>query len=200
MRQLPHTYDVLFERLVPGTNTQFIRALSWMESGMNPRNVTPAGSSWGHRGLMQVGRENTDDYNTEHGTHWTKADVLEPEKNVRVFADTLGRIRRVYARTKIPETPEFLAMGWNSGYGAVSRIAKYLRAHDLSVTRDNVFRYAEKSGERGAKTLFSPAKLKWQRGVVSLYRNQLGGGTTPPRTTGGTGWLVLVALVMLSRG
>lgn len=199
MKKLPTKYDALFQRIVPGTNTQFLRALSYRESRMNPRDVTPKGSSWGHRGLMQVGRENVEDFNKKHGTAWSKTDVFDPEKNIRVFADTLGRIRRVYARTSIPETPEFIVMGWNSGYGAVERIAKWLRAHELRVTRDNVFRYAEKSGERSAALLFSPAKLRWQRSVVALYKDLLGGGTTPPRTTGGRGWLLLLMVLALAK-
>lgn len=169
-----------------------------MESGLNPNNITPPGAAEGARGLMQVTQVNRVDYNQAHGTAWSAADMLRPRPNVKVFADTVGRMLRVFRaqgllRAGVPTSPAELLLvtaGWNSGYGDLVRIARWLRDHDRPITHDNLFRYAPEALSDPHR--WTDAKRDWQRRVVQLYETQPPAGSG----TGGLGWILLLLLTM----
>lgn len=185
---LSRKYDRLFLQLVP-MPLWWTRALSYMESGLNPMNVTPPGApdDRGARGLMQVMNVNRADYNAKHGTAWTSADMFDPEKNVRVFADTVTRILKTYIGEGIPTTGHegmlMVTAGWNSGYGDVRRLARWLKSHSIEVNHRNLFRYAPQALSADSLYRWTPAKENWQRRVVSLAEREEQGSSSPELPT-----------------
>lgn len=175
-------FDRVFRQYVPALPVEFVRALSYRESRLNPENLTPPGASdsRGARGLMQVMTVNREDYNAKHGTAWSPSDMFSPAKNVRVFAGTIGRMLRVFRSNRLlsPDVPTrrpallLVTAGWNSGYGDVLRIADWLRDHDLVVNHDNLFSYAKDALPASSQRRWTTRKRDWQRSVVRLYEQQ----------------------------
>lgn len=200
--QVPATYDALFARLVPQLPTTYVRSLAYMESGLNPNNTTPADApaSRGARGLMQVMNVNRRDYNEKHGTNWSSEDMFDPEKNVRVFADTVGRMLRVYRRDGIVGSSKptsrrellLVTAGWNSGYGDVRRLASWLKQRGLPVVHENLYQYAPQALPADAQRRWTTRKRDWQRRVVSLY------GRQRESETEGDRWFKAMALLWLA--
>jgi hypothetical protein len=176
-------YDILFRRLGGKIPVPFLRALSKSESNQNPAET--GGSYWG---LLQVGRSMIEGYNRRRGTRYTLSDVLDPEVNVAIGSEGLGRIvtsygkhpdRNLKANWASPEFVKLVLAGWNSGYseaGGVGRVARYLEERSIPVTHDNVFMYAAAAG--ATKHLSNIKKRNWQRSVADLYFAQ------PDRPTG----------------
>lgn len=178
---LDQRYDFIFSKYANRLPLNFMRALSYRESRLNPReSVDPA---WG---LMQVVPSVRTSYNSRRGTNYSQQDLLDPDVNVKIASDLLNRI--VIAYGKHPDrnmkedwsNPEFVALvtaGWNSGYSeaaGVGRVAKYLEARNIPVTHANVYQYASAAG--GTRHLQNPRKQSWQQSVVQLYFDEGGPG------------------------
>lgn len=184
------TYDAIFARHAGAIPVNYLRALAYRESSLNPRET--GGSYWG---LLQVGLNNVlPSYNARHGTNYTGSDLLNPDVNVKIAADLLNRIAVAYAKHPSanmkpnwhnPEFVKLLTAGWNSGYsesGGVGRVATYLEQRSIPVTHDNVFTYAAAAG--ATKHLSNPTKHQWQRSVADLFYKEGGPGLAPYVTVG----------------
>lgn len=175
MKPLPKTWDAIFEKRL-SVPVEYARALTWLESGQDPRQKT--GSHWG---LFQVGPENLADYNKASGTSWTMEDMLDPDRNAQVFAFESERIRAALVGAGLAENWQdrnwvrLFTAGWNSGYSntaGVGKVLRWLKANGKELTHDNVFMFAKQAG--GHWTLQSgnskaAAKYKWQRDVAATY-------------------------------
>ena len=187
MTKLSTKFDGIFRKYAPKIPVAFARSVGWQESRLDPAadKGDPADQ---HVGLMQVGAENWDDYNDRYGTSWGRSDMFTAARNVAVWADSMESNARVLSRFGFvsplsPDRVEFarlLVATWNSGAGAVETVLKYLEAHDLALTHDNVFSYAVRAAPAGQKdryrflfdTMPGHDKRSWQRDVVTLYRQQ----------------------------
>lgn len=188
---LPRTYDAIIDRYRAGTPRAFFRALIQRESGFDPNAGQDEASLGAARGLMQIVGVAREGFNQRHGTRYTPADLLSPQVSIQIGADLLRQIVKTYQGHAHPNmredwrNPEFVKLvlaGWNSGYsngGGVGRVVRYLMAHDLPVTHDQVFASAAAAG--ATPHLQRTAKRDWQRGVAALYFQQPVEGT--PLTT-----------------
>jgi soluble lytic murein transglycosylase-like protein len=138
----------------------FLWALAKGESGFNPRLVMAdkKGRKTGAVGLLQTVNSVIDGFNEAHGTSYTRGTMLDPEKNVDVAGWQLATIRDAYRRFvpaltvdwSSPRSVALLVQGWNSGWGALIRVAGYLRSKGRAVTVDSVRKAAREivaSGE-----------------------------------------------------
>jgi hypothetical protein len=174
-----HAYDDVFNRHRGAIPLEYMRALAYHESRMNPaERKDPA---WG---LMQVVESVRTSYNKRRGTSYTRQDLLNPDVNVKIAADLLNRIvvafgkhpdRNMRADWHNPEFVKLLTAGWNSGYSeaaGVGHVASWLEEQGVPVTHDNVFRYGAAAG--GTRHLSNTAKRDWQRKVSTTYFEYLG--------------------------
>jgi hypothetical protein len=173
MATIPTTHDEMFEELRGAVPLQYLRALGWMESGLNPKNKT--GSHWG---LFQAGPENLTDYNAAKKTSYTRDHLLDPRINTQVFLWELARIMRSLASGGLAvdwgddEYVKLLTMAWNAGWsakGGVRRVLDFLKTKGLPFTHEVVKLQAANAG--AASTLSSEKKAGWQKGVAALYRH-----------------------------
>lgn len=193
MPVLTRKFDSIFSRYRGAVPLNFVRALAYKESRLNPDLA--GGSYWG---ILQVGWGRTGPlkgYNERNGTNYTKYDLFDPDICTRIAMQTINRIVKAYdswsGRYNIPNlkqdwrNPEYCKLvvaGWNSGYsraGGVQFVAKKLAERGIRVTHDSVFERAQEVG--GTKYLWiqrskSARKYRWQREMVSLYFNEGGPG------------------------
>lgn len=189
MPGIPTTYDSAFALVAEqsGAPFQWLRALAWMESGMNPANKT--GKHWG---LFQVPPEVVADYNKAHPPEqnaFTHEDMLRPEPNCAVFAWDIARIMRamrgcgIATNWRSKDYAKIVTMGWNAGWSnaaGVCKVARWLAANKKPITHANLYKFAKVAG--GAWSLQSPTKFKWQSEVAALYQRLAAAGTSalPP--------------------
>lgn len=178
---LNRAYDGIFAKYANHLPINFMRALSYRESQLNPNEANDP--AWG---LMQVVSSVREGYNSRYGTSYTKQDLLNPDINVKLAADLLNRIVVAYGKhsdRNMKEdwsNPDFVALvvaGWNSGYSeaaGVGHVASYLESRSIPVTHSNVFKYASAAG--GTVHLQNAAKQSWQQSVVKLYFDEGGPG------------------------
>lgn len=211
MATVPTTYDADLALVAEQTGAplQYLRALSWMESAMNPANKT--GKHWG---LFQIPPEVVADYNKAHPpaqNAFAHEDMLRPVPNMAVFSWDLQRILRAYRGYGIPanwrskDFAKLVTMGWNAGWSkaaGVGKVAAWLKANGKPVTHANVKAYAKVAG--GIWSLQSPTKFKWQGEVAALYQRLASSSSTivtepadrPSATkTGEWTWLAILILV-----
>jgi soluble lytic murein transglycosylase-like protein len=185
---LSRQFDSLFSRYRGRLPVNYLRALSYSESRMNPSDT--GGSYWG---LMQVGYKSVlPSYNRRRGTSYSPRDLLNADVNVKIGTDLLNRIIVAYGKHPSPnmrpsggrEFWKLLTAGWNSGYsesGGVGKVAAYLEQRGIPVTHDNVFRYAAAAG--ATVHLQNDAKRAWQAAVVDRFYDE--GGPGP-------GWMTFI--------
>ncbi|MBE7448920.1 MAG: lytic transglycosylase domain-containing protein [Kofleriaceae bacterium] len=89
--ELPRHFDPIFERHRGELPVEYLRALAVRESNMNPGERT--GPAWGLLQVIEVVRL---DFNKAHGTRVTRAQLLDPETNVRVACWLLNAICASY--------------------------------------------------------------------------------------------------------
>ena len=186
--KLPRTFDPIFERYRAGLPIEYLRALAMRESGMNPR-----ASSGPARGLLQITEVVRADFNRTHRTAITRAQLLDPEANVRIATWLLRFIVDGYTRHhgdvanmrpdwNNPRFAELVTFGWNAGpseAGGVGRVVGYLKRKGARVIDlDLVHEHARAAGAHAH--LSNPAKARWSRGVAALYERERAQPTTAP--------------------
>jgi len=171
---LPTTFDPIYRKYAGDVPVTLLKALTQRESGFNPSDAS--GPAWG---LMQITEVVRNSYNSRYRTSYSRADLLNPEVNIKMATELLNRIAEGYAKHPSPNmrtnwsNPEFVKLvlaGWNSGYsegGGVGKVASFLEARGIPVTHDNVFAYASSAG--ATTQLQKDDKRRWQAGVSSLY-------------------------------
>lgn len=177
---LPRTFDPIFARHRRDLPIEYLRALAMKESGMDPR-----ASSGPARGLLQITEVVRADFNRRHGTAITRAQLLDPDTNVRIATWLLRFIVDGYARNHAdvpnmrtdwnnPRFAELVTFGWNAGpseAGGVGRVVGYLKRHGArEIDLDTVHESARAAGAHAH--LSNPAKARWSRGVVALYQRE----------------------------
>jgi hypothetical protein len=175
-------FDPLFERFGLGIPVPYLRALAKRESDMNPAEKTDP--AWG---LLQVIEAVRLGFNQWQETDYTRADLLNPEINVRIVAGSLRRIIESYARNH-PQVPnlaerwdnprfvELVTFGWNAGFSekaGVGKVVTFLEAAGIrDVTIDVVHEWAR--GTFGASPhLLRKDKVAWCKSVTALYYAEL---------------------------
>jgi len=192
-------FDPLFRKHGPpkGIPVAYLRALAKRESNMNPANDSGPAA-----GLMQVVKVARDSYNRHQGASYSRSDTLDPEVSVRIATFQLKRVMDSYKKNHggssnmrpdyaNAEYAKLVTAGWNSGHseaGGVGRVAGYLEGRGISVTHDNVFRFANAAG--ATQHLQTAQRQNWQRSVAALFYAQ------PDAPTGGI--LNLAIIVFLS--
>lgn len=187
----PRTFDRIFNRYRGDLPIELLRALAVRESGMDPREHS--GPGWG---LFQITEPVRADFNRAHGTAYTRAQLLDPDVNVRIATWLLRFIVDSYAKNhpgvanlrpdwRNPRFAELVVFGWNAGpseAGGVGRVVGHLekrgaREIDLALVHE----HARDAG--ASKHLSNPAKVRWSRSVVALYQREhalTAGPTTAP--------------------
>jgi len=218
MAAIPTKYDadLALVSKQTGAPLQYLRALAWMESGMDPANKT--GKHWG---LFQIPPEVVADYNDAHPpaqNAFAHEDMLRAAPNMAVFSWDLQRILRAYRGYGIKtnwqrkDFAKLVTMGWNAGWSkaaGVGKVAAWLRAKGKPITHANVYAFAKAAG--GIWSLQSPTKFKWQSEVAALYQRLAAAPTvvvspTPPvkpadkpaAKTGEWSWLAILILVAVA--
>jgi soluble lytic murein transglycosylase-like protein len=186
--KLPRTFDPIFERYRAELPIEYLRALAMRESGMNPR-----ASDGPARGLLQITEIVRADFNRTHHTAITRAQLLDPDTNVRIATWLLRFIVDGYARHHAdvanmrpdwnnPRFAELVTFGWNAGpseAGGVGRVVGYLKRKGArEIDLDLVHEHARAAGAHAH--LSNPAKARWSRGVVALYQRERAQPTTAP--------------------
>ena len=186
--KLPRTFDPIFERYRTELPIEYLRALAMRESGMNPR-----ASDGPARGLLQITEIVRADFNRTHHTAITRAQLLDPDINVRIATWLLRFIVDGYARHHAdvanmrpdwnnPRFVELVTFGWNAGpseAGGVGRVVGYLKRKGArEIDLDLVHEHARAAGAHAH--LSNPAKARWSRGVVALYQRERAQPTTAP--------------------
>jgi hypothetical protein len=179
---LPRHFDPIFERHRGSIPIEFLRALAMRESGMNPSARGTA--AWGLLQIVEVVRHA---FNQAHGTHYTRAQLLDPEVNVPIAAWLLRRIVDGYQRHhadvanlrtdwRNPRFVELVVFGWNAGMSeaaGVGRVVEYLkRRGHRAIDLDLVHEHAQAAG--ASRHLSNPAKVRWSRSVADLYAQERG--------------------------
>ncbi len=189
-------YDFYLERWrmgPPEIPVAYLRVLSKYESSQKPANRE--GGAWGLLEIVPVGLA---DFNKRHGTSYTMADVVGDwgfpvSLNVRIGCESLQRIASNYQKNH-PRTlainwddanwVALLTQGWNSGWsqeGGLQRVASYCERNGITVTPDNVKKYAAAAG---ATHWLSERDTWWCKRVARDYFRERGaaGPPTPPAT------------------
>jgi hypothetical protein len=180
--RLPRTFDPIFERYRGHIPIEYLRALAMQESGMNPR-----ASSGPAHGLLQITEVVRADFNRAHGTTITRAQLFDPDANVRIATWLVRFIVDSYHRHHAdvpnmrpdwsnPRFAELVTFGWGAGpseAGGVGRVVGYLeRKGAREIDLDLVHEHARAAGAHAH--LSNPAKARWSRGVVALYQRERG--------------------------
>jgi soluble lytic murein transglycosylase-like protein len=186
-------WDPIIGRFAGYVPVAFIRALIHGESGGDSQKENPASHA---AGLLQITDIVRRDWNSAHPeAPVSRADLFDPEINVRIGAALLNRIVQTYRRhpTLAPDWkarryPELIALGWNAGYsdrGGVGLAAARLEAAGAQpddVTVDSVARAA--AGLPGASRFVSlPQRVAYAKAVADLYLGSRG----RPIVSGGQG-------------
>jgi hypothetical protein len=195
-------WDPLIARYAGNVPLAFIRALIHGESGGDPTRENPNSHA---AGLLQITEIVRRDWNAAHpGAPVARADLFEPEINIRIGAALLNRIVQVYAHhsTMQPDWssrryPELVVLGWNAGYsdrGGVGLAVSALEeagAGPGDVTVDTVAATAARLP--GASRFVSQAsRIAYAKAVAEAY---LGSARSQVvASVGGAGPVVLAAL------
>lgn len=170
-------YDEVFKEYGRGIPVAYLRALGMKESGL--RAGLKDTSAWGLLQVVEVVRK---DYNENHGTSWTREDLLTAEVNVAIASDVLKRIIRGYKKYhpkainmvedwSNPRFVELLTFGWNAGMSekaGVGKVAKYLEGMgEYEFDIGDVVENAEEAG--AAKTIGNEKKMRWSVGVAKQF-------------------------------
>jgi len=220
--QFTDKYDGIYRRWCPNVPHLYLRALAGFESNSNPKSKT--GTHWG---LLQVGLGPLEDFNQRKGESWDLSDMLNPQRNVRVFCDYYATVGRVFASiVKLlgpvdganfkpnwhnSEYARLVTMAWNTGIGAVKAAAKAVKvkralAPMLSlrgpVTSVDLFTAGRALKIRKASVLFSTKKQSWQSAVVGSYKSFSKSRADAHRagldtTKGGNSWGLLLIAALL---
>lgn len=186
-------YDPIFSRYAGRVPVAYLRALAMRESSLRPDLVMPGGSG-AARGLLQVVGVVRTDYNARYGTSYTADDLLNPDVNVKLAANTINTIVSAFEKHPSPnmkpdwgnrEYVKLVTAGWNAGYsegGGLGKVASYLEARRIPVTHDSVVANAAAAG--AASYLSQADRAAWHRSVADLYFAQ------PDRPMGAWKWLL----------
>lgn len=174
--RITRKFDDIFERHRDRLPLEYVRALAYWESGMNP-NDTEGGA----HGILQIVPVLLRDFNRNHNTKIKRSELLDPDKNTRIACWLLNRIAVFYAplgRTapnfredwNNPHFVELLTAGWNAGfsrYGLIA-VAKRLIAQGITnITVDDIQREARVEGSE--RYLALEKRLRWWKKVGAEY-------------------------------
>lgn len=169
-------YDDIFAKYAGNLPVEFMRAVAWHESRLNPSQKASSGAV----GLFQIVGIVLKDYNQRHNTKLTKKDMLDPELNTMVGAFVLNFIAEQYQKnhpclTMDWTSPRYVALvvqGWNAGFsnsGGVGYIVGRMERAGIEcdkITASNVQKMAAKLG---LHPLNSAAKARYAVGVTRTF-------------------------------
>ena len=184
-RGLTRQFDATFERYRDRIPLAYMRALASRESSFDPSDTE--GAAWG---LMQVTPVVLRSWNKRTGENVKRGQLLDPDTNVKIAADTLNRIVRAYNANhpavlgedwNSRRYVELVTAGWNAGWSqaaGVQRVVTYLqqktrrmRGDAPSITVDEVQKNAAAAG--AVRWLAMPDRLRWWKSVAELYFAQV---------------------------
>ncbi len=181
LRAVSGKFDRVFAEHARGLPLPYLRALAKRESNMNPRETD--GPAWG---LMQVIEVVRRDHNKDHGTSYTRRDLLTPSINVEIATTLLRRIIRSFQRNHSdvpnmradwtnPRFVELLTFAWNSGWserGGIGRVARYLkkRGRANEITVELIHAHARDAG--AIRFLSETGRMRWSKSVARYYMSE----------------------------
>jgi hypothetical protein len=137
---MENPFKKLLAELAAGIPTSYLAAVAQNESSFNPKAVT------GHAvGLFQITPVVLKDYNAQHGTACTRADLFDPLLNTRIAVEHIHHIIDLYS--KIPALKpdwasrrwvELLTLGWNAGHSAVARVVEHMKQAGVPPERTTI--------------------------------------------------------------
>ena len=172
-------WDPVIERFAGRVPVAFIRALVHGESGGDSQKENHASHAAGLLQLTDIVRK---DWNAAHpNAPVSRADLFDPETNVRIGAALLNRIVQTYGRhpTLKPDWssrryPELVALGWNAGYsdragvGLAATELEAAGARPEDVTVDSVARVAG-GLPKASRFVSLPERVAYAKAVADLY-------------------------------
>lgn len=125
---IPHEYDALLAYYGGGLPLEFLRALAWNESRMNPQSVSETGAT----GIMQIVQSVRKGFNDANGASFTRADLLRADVNIAMGAWLLNRIVRAWTAKHPSLQPDFaspryvalLVLGYNAGWSEAAGVGR----------------------------------------------------------------------------
>jgi soluble lytic murein transglycosylase-like protein len=177
-------WDQVIERFAGHVPVAFMRALVHGESGGDSQKENPVSHA---AGLLQITDIVRRDWNGSHpDAPVGRADLFDPEINVRIGAALLNRIVQTYRRHRTLQPDwssrryaELVALGWNAGYsdrGGVGLAVTQLEAagaEPADVTVDSVSRVAA-SLPQASRFVALPERVMYAKAVADLYLGSRG--------------------------
>lgn len=172
--------ESIFEELADGLPPDFLRALAYRESGLNPTRVNPSSRA---TGLFQITAPVLKDFNRANATNYQLEALTEPVLATKV---AVFHIHRIVALWKpVPALAadfsdrrfiELLVLGWNAGPSAVLKVAK--RLSEIGVPPERIT--AASVNEAAAKMspgswIARPERLGFARLVATTYADTRAG-------------------------
>jgi hypothetical protein len=164
----------IFSRHAAGLPVEFLKALAYHESGLDPTKVNPTSNA---TGLFQITAPVLSDFNQAFKATHTLTDLKDPElaATVAVF-----HLKRIIAHWK--DSPalaadfgqrrfvELLTLGWNAGPNAVLRLAHRLAAIPLPVARITIDAVHEAARAVAPESFVArPERVAWAKRVAATY-------------------------------
>lgn len=181
-------FDSLFERHCKGIPVPYLRSLAKHESDFDPTDTE--GCCWG---LLQVAEVVREGFNRRFDTSFSRAQLLDPEINVRVACDLIARIARTLPRNHpqvLPPGPgglidfsnrrhvEIVTLAWNAGFSEAAGMGFVLGELERQglppsqLTVDVVRQTAEQT-PKATRFLRSAAKVEFSKRVTRDFFRQL---------------------------
>jgi membrane-bound lytic murein transglycosylase MltF len=137
---MANPFQKLLAEMAAGIPARYLAAVADHESSFDPKAVN------GHAtGLFQITTVVLKDYNAQHGTTYTRADLLDPILNTRIAVDHIHRIIDLYSAIPAlrPDWTsrrwvELLTLGWNAGHSAVARVAQQMKKAGVPPERTTI--------------------------------------------------------------
>ncbi|HXI54639.1 MAG TPA: transglycosylase SLT domain-containing protein [Polyangia bacterium] len=164
----------IFNRHADGLPVEFLKALAYHESGLDPAKVNPASNA---TGLFQITAPVLIDFNKTRQTTHTLTDLKDADLAAAV---AVYHLKRIIAHWK--ESPalaadfdnrrfvELLVFGWNAGPNAVLRIATRLEKIGVAADRITVDAVHDAAKAVAPETFVArPERVGFAKQVAATY-------------------------------
>jgi hypothetical protein len=169
--------DRIFEDLAEGVPPDFLRALAYRESGLDPNRVNPTSRA---TGLFQITAPVLKDYNRANATSYALDDVRDPVLATKIAVFHIGRIIALWKPVPALGADfgdrrwlELLVLGWNAGPSAVLKVARRLTEIGVPperITAASVNEAAQKMSP--GSWIARPERLGFARLVAATYADR----------------------------
>ena len=173
--------DSPFARYAGVVPENYLRVLSFKESGFRPEVVHPKSHA---TGLFQITSTALNTFNQRNNSKVTLPQLVDPELNTRVASQHLAGVINVYKRYRSLQPDwtsrrwlELLTLGWNAGHTAIASIVERMESAGFPNERINIdtVRQAAEAVGGSSKYVADPGRVSWSKSVASMFL----GGASP---------------------